>query len=405
MELVTEPGEVGVIAGALSRAPLVAFDLEFVSQDRLVPTLCLVQVAWLGEDISLDAPAGQIVAAEPEVRLLDPLAVDVGPVIRMLADHPLVVAHAPRQDLGLLATRFGTTMPGIVDTQLMAAFCGIGEQVGLAALGNELLRLSLSKDNQWTDWARRPLSDAQLTYAEADVRYLPALFAKLAEQLGPRLAWVREESRAILADAIAASEVTPETAWQNVGGTRGLDPTAQATLVELAAWRQRLAMELDRPLGQVVADKSLVELAKFRPGNPGGVRALKGISPIAKTRADEIVQTIANAISKPVRPSTRQPWKASSTRAQRWAEMLLAIVQVIAEESGIASRLLATRADAEELARVVDELGIDAAEMLPAFSTWRREIIGAAWRGWLDGSLAIVGDAQAPHGIRVIPRT
>lgn len=404
MELVTEPGEVGVIAGALSRAPLVAFDLEFVSQDRLVPTLCLVQVAWLGEDTSLDAPAAQIVAAEPEVRLLDPLAVDVGPVIRMLADHPLVVAHAPRQDLGLLATRFGTTMPGIVDTQLMAAFCGIGEQVGLAALGNELLRLSLSKDNQWTDWARRPLSDAQLAYAQADVRYLPALFAKLAEQLGPRLAWVREESRSILADAIAASEVTPETAWQNVGGTRGLDATAQATLVELAAWRQRLAMELDRPLGQVVADKSLVELAKLRPGNPGGVRALKGISPIAKSRADEIVQTIANAISKPVRPSEKPAWKSSSTRAQRWAEMLLAIVQVIAEESGIAARLLATRADAEELARVVDELGIDAAEMLPAFSTWRREIIGAAWRGWLDGSLALVGDPKAAHGIRLLPR-
>jgi ribonuclease D len=404
VELVTDPGDVGLIAGALAEAPLVAFDLEFVSQDRLVPTLCLVQVAWLGEDVDLDAPPAQIVAAEPEVRLLDPLAIDVGPVIRSLADHPLVVAHAPRQDLGLLATRFGTTMPGIVDTQLMAAFCGIGEQVGLAALGNDLLRLSLSKDNQWTDWARRPLSDAQLTYAVADVRYLPALYAKLAEQLGPRLAWVREESRAILADAIAASEVTPETAWQNVGGARGLDAVAQAALVELAAWRQRLAIELDRPLGQVLADKALVELAKFRPGNPGGVRSLKGLSPLAKTRADEIVQTIANAISKPVRPSDRPAWKAASTRAQRWAEMLLAIVQVIAEESGIAARLLATRADAEELARVVDELGIDAAEMLPAFSTWRREIIGAAWRGWLDGSLALVGDPKAVHGIKLLPR-
>jgi ribonuclease D len=403
VELVTEPGEISAIAAAISEAPLVAFDLEFVSADRLVPALCLVQVAWLGRDVSLDAPAAQIVAAEPQVRLVDPIAVDAAPVIAALAAHPLVVAHAPRQDLSLLATRFGTTMPGIVDTQLMAAFCGIGEQVGLAALGNDLLRLSMSKDNQWTDWGRRPLSGAQLTYAEADVRYLPALYAKLAEQLGPRLAWVKEESRAILADAIAASEVTPETAWENVGGARGLDAPAQAALVALAAWRQRLATELDRPLGQVLADPSLVELAKVRPGSAGGVRALKGISPIAKTHADAIVVAIADA--KPASGAARPGGKAASSRAQRWAELLIAIVHVTAEETGIASRLLATRSDAEEVARVVDERGIAAAETLPAFSTWRREVIGRAWRGWLEGTLALVGDPTAPHGIRLVART
>jgi ribonuclease D len=406
VELVTDPAEMTAIAAAISQAPLVAFDLEFVSADRLVPGLCLVQVAWLGEDVSLDAPAAQIVAAEPQVRLIDPIAVDVAPVIAALAAHPLVIAHAPRQDLGLLATRFGTTMPGIIDTQLMAACCGIGEQVGLAALGNELLRLSMSKDHQWTDWARRPLSEAQLTYAEADVRYLPALYAKLAEQLdqlsGQRLAWVREESRAILADAIAASAVTPETAWEHVGGARGLDAPAQAALIALAAWRQRLAAELDRPLGQVLADKALVELAKSRPGNAGGVRALKGISPIAKTHADAIVAALAGA--KPAAGTAKQPWRAASSRSQRWAEILVAIVHLIAEETGIASRLLATRSDAEELARVVDEKGMAAADALPAFSTWRREVIGAAWRGWLEGTLAIVGDAAAPHGIRLVPR-
>jgi ribonuclease D len=402
VELVTEPRDVQAVAAELTQAPLVAFDLEFVSQDRLIPTLCLIQVAWLGQDIGLDAGAGAIVAAEPQIRLIDPLATDAGPVVRALARHPLVVAHAPRQDLGLLATRFGTSMPGIVDTQLMAAFCGIGEQVGLAALGNELLRLSLSKDNQWTDWARRPLSQAQLTYAIADVRHLPALYAKLAEQLGPRLAWVRDESRAVLADALAASQVTPETAWENVGGARGLDAAAQAVVVALAAWRQRLAMELDRPLGQVLADKNLVELAKFRPDNPGGVRSLKGLSPLARTRAEEILDVIAKA--EPAGPSEKRAWRAASIRAQRWSEMLLAIVQVVAEDTGIAARLLATRADAEEVARVVDEGGLDAARDLPAFSTWRNEVLGRAWRGWLGGTLAVIGDATSAHGVRLVPR-
>jgi ribonuclease D len=286
-QLVTDPRGVEEVAEQIVAAPLVAFDLEFVSADRLVPTLCLVQIAWLGEHVTLDAPPQAIVAEVPHVRLIDPLATDTRPIVEALAAHGLVVAHAPRQDLGLLAMRFGTSMPGVVDTQLMAAFTGIGDQIGLASLGNELLGLSLAKDMQWTDWAKRPLSDAQLVYADADVRHLPALYAKLAHRLGPRLPWVREESRAILGEAIAAANVTPETAWQNVGGMRGLEPDARGAVVVLAAWRHRVATELDRPLGQVLPDKALIELAKLRPGNAGGVRAIKGMSPIAKTRAED----------------------------------------------------------------------------------------------------------------------
>src|SRR5258706_1486821 len=217
MALVSAPADVDAIAGALAAAPLVAFDLEFASADRLIPTLCLVQVAWVDE---LDAASRGIV---PEVRLVDPMAVDVAPIVHALATHPLVIAHAPRQDLGLLATRFGTAMTGLVDTQLAAAFCGIGDQVGLATLAGELLGLSLGKEQQWTAWERRPLSDAQLVYADADVRHLPALYAKLAARLGDRLAWVRAESAEVVVDALAAASVTPETAWRGVGGTRGLD--------------------------------------------------------------------------------------------------------------------------------------------------------------------------------------
>ncbi len=401
--VITEPAQIAELVMQIERAPLVAFDLEFVSQDRLVPALCLVQVAWLGEHVTLDAPAGAIVSEHPEVRLVDPLATEVRPLVEALASHTLVVAHAPRQDLGLLATRFGTSMPGVIDTQLMAALCGIGDQIGLAALGNDLLGLSLAKDMQWTDWERRPLSEAQLAYAEADVRHLPALYATLADKLGPRLAWAREESRVVLAEAMAAAAVTPETAWQNVGGARGLDEAARAAVVVLAAWRQRVAIELDRPLGQVLPDKALVELARVRPETTGGVRGIKGMSPIAKTRAAEIVAALETA-ERPAAPLERPSWRAASTRAQRWAEMLIAIVQIVSEQTGIAPRLLATRADAEEVARTVDEHGLAAAAKLPAFATWRREVLGSVWEGWLSGRIAVIGDPTATHGMRLIPR-
>lgn len=401
MALVSEPAEVAAIAEALARAPLVAFDLEFLSQDRLIPTLCLLQVSWLD---SLDAAVEQIVAAKPEVRLVDPFAVEVTSIIEVLSGHPLVVAHAPRQDLGLLAARYGTrTMPGLIDTQLMAAFCGVGDQVGLATLANELLGTSLAKDQQWTAWEKRPLTDAQLTYAAADVRYLPAIYALLAQRLDRRLAWAREESAEILVEALAAMDVTPETAWEHVGGARGLDAAAQAALVALAAWRQRTAIELDRPLGQVVNDKAIVELARFRPDSPGGVRSIKGMSPIAKTRATEIVDTIANA--PPVAAPTRQSWRAASPRAQRWSDMLLSIVGIISEETGVAGRLLGTRADAEEFARIADERGVDATAKLPALATWRRDVLGKAWRGWLAGEVALVGDPASPLGMRLVDST
>jgi ribonuclease D len=400
--LVAEPAEVAAIAGELAASPLVAFDLEFLSQDRLVPTLCLLQVAWLPANTRLDAAPAELVAIEPPVRLIDPLAVDVRPVVDALSRHTLVIAHAPRQDLGLLATRFAASLPGIVDTQLMAAFAGIGDQVGLAALANELLGTSLAKDQQWTAWERRPLSDAQLSYARSDVRYLHALYALLAAKLGrDRLGWAREESAGVLAEAIAASSVTPESAWQNVGGARHLEAAAHAALVELAAWRQRTAIEMDRPLGQVLNDKVLVELAKSRPDNVGAIRSTKGASPITKTRAQEIVDALAAARAQPVHKEPRVPFRAASPRAQRWSEMLLAIVQVVADESGVAARLLATRSDAEEFARVVDERGIDAARALPALSTWRREVIGQLWEDWLAGKVAVVGDLSAPQGVRI----
>lgn len=392
---------VAAITASIGAAPLVAFDLEFLAQDRLVPTLCLVQVAWL-EHVRLDAPVGAIVAAPPVVKLVDPLAVDVAPLVRALASHPCVIAHAPRQDLAILAARFGIAMPAIVDTQVMAAFAGIGDQVGFAALANELLGLRLGKELQWTDWAARPLSGAQLAYAADDVRYLPALYARLADRLGARLAWARAESAVVASDAVDAANVTPETAWRHVGGLRGLDAATLAAVIELAAWRQRVCIELDRPLGQVLHDRLIMDLARQRPSSVAAIRSLKGMSGLARQRAEDIAAALAAA--RPGVVPTIAAGRPPSQRAQRWSEMLLAIVQLVADQTGVAARLLATRADAEELARAVDEHGLAAAEALPAMTSWRRDVIGRAWLGWLTGELVLIGDLGAPHGVKLLPR-
>ena len=205
----------------------------------------------------------------------------------------------------------------------------------------------------------------------------------------------------MLGDALAAAAVTPETAWQNVGGARGIDPSAHAALVALAAWRYRTAVELDRPLGQVLNDKVLIELAKQRPDDEGGVRAQKGMSPIAKTRAKGIVAAIEDAT--PTKRGPKPAWQPASARARRWSDLLLEIAQLIADDTKIAARLLATRSDAEEFARAVDERGLAAAGDLPALSTWRRDVLGTVWSGFLAGTLQLVGDVGVPHGLRLVP--
>lgn len=388
--LVADPAEVARISTVVAAAPLACFDLEFLSADRLVPALCLLQVAWsdLGPDVV------------PELALVDPQAVDVAPLVAALAAHPRVVVHAGRQDLQLLATRFGARFPHIIDTQVMAAFAGLGDQVGLATLAGELVGATIGKDQQWTDWSRRPLSTAQLLYAAADVRWLPAMYARLAAKLGERLAWAKAESEVVAADAIAAAEVTPETAWQNVG-TRGLDAPGLAAVMTLAAWRQRTAMELDRPLGHILNEKQLVELARTRPDEPEAVRRIKGLPQPARQRATEILEAIAAADPSTVDASPRIH-RPPSARAQRWSDLLLIIVQLVADRTGVAARLLATRSDADELARTVDEQGMAAAESLPALATWRREVLGTAWLGFLSGTLALVGDATAPQGVALV---
>lgn len=397
VSLVADSEAVAAVARAVTSASLVGFDLEFLSADRLTPTLCLLQVGWIQE--SLDAGEAAIVAAKVEVALVDPLAVDVRPLIQALADHRRTVAHAARQDLGLLATRFGIAMPNLCDTQVMAAFAGVGEQVGLAALANELCGTVLGKEQQWTAWDARPLSPAQLTYADADVRYLPAIFAKLVARLGKRFAWALAESSLVAAEALAAAGITPETAWEHVGGVRGLDAIGVATVMQLAAWRQRVCVELDKPLGQLLTDRTLLELARHRPRDESAVRATKGLSRPASARAVELVAAIAAARAEDAPP--RMMARALSTRAQRWAEVLVAIAHLVTDQTGVASRLLATRADAEALARAIDEGGLDAAQVLPAFATWRRELLGEPFARWLEGSVALVGDLRSPHGLKL----
>jgi ribonuclease D len=398
--LVTDPAEVAAIAGACAAAGTMALDVEFVSQDRFRPDLALVQVAW--------CPDGD--PASVEVRLLDPTAVDVGPVIALCGGAVAVIAHAPRQDLQILGARFGVRARRVFDTQTAAAFAHHGDQVGYGRLVEAVLGVRLGKEAQWTDWLRRPLAAEQLRYADADVRYLPALAANLRasiERLG-RAAWVAEECDAIAEVAYRAATIAPEAAWREVAGARQLELSGRAAARRLAAWRIATAAAANQPVSWLLGDRALIDLARARPHDERGLRGIK-LPDGARAHAHALLEVIAQAADDgPEGLEVASPAAPPGPRAQVWEEVIVALVQAASEDSGIPARYLATRGDAAELARALDAR-LDRAwheVAQPLFAGWRKDLVGAAILRWMAGEATLAVDAAATSGVRLVaPRT
>jgi ribonuclease D len=394
-ELVNSPAEVASIAGACRAAGTAAIDLEFVSQDRFRPDLALVQVAWEDGD-------------QVEVRLIDPLAVDPAPVVALLGGTIDVIAHAPRQDLQILATRFGVRARRVLDTQTAAAFAQLGDQVGYARLVEAVLGERIGKESQWTDWLRRPLGAEQLRYAAGDVRFLPALAAALRARLDAlgRRDWAMEESDAVAEAAFRAATLAPDDAWREVAGARALDVAGRAAARRLAAWRLETAEAQNKPPSWLLGDKALVDLARARPRDDKGLRAVK-LPDSGRRHADALLAALARAEAEPqVGLEVAAPAGPPGTRAQVWEEIVVALVQAASEETGIPARYLATRGDAEDLARALEARTDRRWDEIahPMLAGWRRDVVGARVLAWLRGEAALVADPTATTGVRLAAR-
>jgi ribonuclease D len=383
--LVSDAGGVAAIAGELASAGAFAFDLEFVSEDRYVPELALVQIAW-GDP------------AAPALAAIDPLAVDVRPILDLVADPAIeVVAHAARQDLGLLSTVYGVTARGLLDTQIASAFAGLADQIGYARLVQQLFGASIDKGHQHTDWKRRPLADAQLRYALDDVRHLPAAWRELSGRLEARgrVAWAREESDRLARGA--AHRRTPEESYRAVGGWAALKPAALAALRELAAWREREALGSNTPPSWIATDPVLLEIARRGPADLKGLGRLRGVQGgLVRKHGDALLEALGRAAGHTLAADAPPPL---GPRAQAHAAMVSAIVQACASEADIPARLVGGRADAEALVSAFEASGAAGG---PLAEGWRHELAGRAALDWLRGEVALAADSSAGGGVRII---
>jgi ribonuclease D len=361
-------------------------DTEFMPEGRYRPLLCLVQVV-VGE----------------EVVVLDPLqgGFDPAPLAAVMADPGVeVVVHAGRQDVAILRREWDTTFANVFDTQVAAGFAGFSAQAGYNGLLHDVLRIRLPKTASFTRWDARPLTEEQLRYARGDVEHLLPLADEIRSRLEARgrLEWASEECRAI---ADATDERDPEEVWRRLPRISGLDPRERAVARELAAWRERTAAREDRPVGAVLRDPTVVELAKRQPAGRRELGQIRGVNPDAvRRRGEEIIAAIERGkAAPPLRPDEgeRLATEAADGPVIALAESL---VRARAQEAGLAYELIAARADLAPVVVAVRRGGPE--PDVRTLRGWRRELVGAellellAGRRTLgvgaDGRVSVSGD-------------
>jgi ribonuclease D len=307
----------------------VALDTEFERQKTYFAELCLVQISALNSIICIDPLNG----------------LDLAPLADYLsAPERTKVVHSARQDLEVMHFSGITVSDGLEDTQIAAALAGFADQIGYAELVHKLLDVTLDKSQTRTNWAQRPLTDLQLSYAADDVRYLGAAHEILIEKLDGlgRLPWLREDCTALV--DIELIDPPVERAWQRVKGLTGLHDRAFSRGTALAAWRERTARERNLPRGWVVKDADLVALAMHDTQDGRALdAAISEQSALLRRSRDVIVEVLTDADRQP--PPERPP--VPGTAARQLAKHLAAKVRARAEELGIGAGVLMTRREME----------------------------------------------------------
>jgi ribonuclease D len=352
--------DVAAIAARAREAGRIGLDTEFMPEGRYRPLLCLVQVV-----------------VDEDVWVLDPLAgFDTGPLASVLADPAVeIVVHAGRQDVAIMRREWGTDVANVFDTQVAAGFAGYSAQAGYGGLLHDVLKIRLPKTASFTRWDARPLSDEQLRYARGDVEHLLPLADDIRGRLAARdrLEWAREECRAI---ARATDERDPEEVWRRLPRAAGLDPRDRAVARELAAWRERTAEREDRPVGAVVRDPTIVELAKRQPSSRKDLAQIRGVNPdVVRRRGDDIIAAIERGrVAEPIR---LEDGERLATESQDGPVIALAeaLVRARAQEAGLAYELIAARADLAPIV-VSARRGHDEPDVR-TLRGWRRELVGS----------------------------
>lgn len=358
MDIITSTAALQSACARLADAPYITVDTEFLRDSTYWPRLCLIQMA---------APKG-------EALIVDPLAqgIDLTPFFALMSDKSVIkVFHAARQDIEMFWHMARILPDPLFDTQVAAMVCGFGDSVGYETIVKRITGEQVDKSSRFTDWSRRPLSDKQLKYAASDVTHLRQVYDALARRISKsgRTNWVAEEM-AILQDP-ETYELKPEDAWKRLK-LRHRNRRAVATLMEVAAWREREAQIRDVPRGRILKDDALQEIAAEGPADVEALGRLRAVPRgFAQSRpAKGLLEAIQRGLDTPSKevlmPDAPEPLPPGLGPT---VELLKVLLKYKCEAHDVAQKLIASVSDLERIA-ADDEADV------PALRGWRREIFG-----------------------------
>ncbi|MEA2903078.1 MAG: ribonuclease [Alphaproteobacteria bacterium] len=369
MQPITTTTQLAEVCDRLARHPFVTVDTEFLRESTYYPKLCVAQMASTEEAVVVDALASDI---------------DLAPLFALMADEKVVkVFHAARQDIEICWHEAGVIPTPVVDTQVAAMVLGYGDSISYDQLVQRITGDLLDKSHRFTDWTRRPLSEAQLSYAVSDVTHLRDVYLKLAADLDAqgRTEWMREEMKVLTSPDTYRME--PEHAWQRLK-TRVRKPKELAILMEVAAWREREAQTRDVPRGRVLKDEVIGDIAIQAPTTTERLGALRSLPKgFERSRwGDAIVAAVKSGLARDVKSLPRIERHKSAPNGQAIVELLKVLLRMTAELHGVAAKVIATMED-------LDRIAADDAADVPAMHGWRRDLFGEKALALKHGQLAL----------------
>ena len=369
MQPITTTKKLTEVCERLARHPFVTVDTEFLRESTYYPKLCVAQMASPDEAVVVDALAQGI---------------DLAPLFALMSDKKVIkVFHAARQDIEICWHEAGIIPAPLVDTQVAAMVLGYGDSISYDQLVARITGDSLDKSHRFTDWTRRPLSEAQLAYAASDVTHLRDVYVKLAADLdrSGRTDWMREEMRVLTSPDTYRME--PEHAWERLK-TRVRKPKELAVLIEVAAWREREAQIRDVPRGRVLKDDTVGDIAVQAPTTIerlGSLRSLpKGFE--RSKWGEAIVAAVKRGLARDVKTLPRIDRPKAAVNGQATVELLKVLLRMTAERHGVAAKVIATIDD-------LDRIAADDAADVPALYGWRRDLFGEKALALKHGRLAL----------------
>ena len=374
MKTITKTSELKDFCDRAADEKYITIDTEFLRERTYFSKLCLVQLAIPGDE-------------NENAVIVDTLVnnLDLSPLYEVFKNPNVVkVFHAARQDLEIFYLDSGIFPYPLFDTQIAAMVCGFGDQIAYETLVRQLAKQTLDKSSRFTDWSRRPLTDAQKKYALADVTHLRIIYETLSEKLlkTKRLKWVDEELKILISPK--TYDFDPKNAWRRLK-TKSNSRRFLGLAASLAEFREVFAQTKNIPRNRVIKDDALLELASNKPKTIDELSKSRLL--LREARKGEIASGLLGAIEKGLNiPDEELPEKKEKLDKgilnSALSDLLRVLLKSCSESSGVASKLIASAGDLDALAA--------GDRSISALKGWRFEVFGKSALELCDGKIGLI---------------